>query len=343
MIARLWMAAFALFLLAGCSELNLASHLAKNAYPPSQNEGTFKVGKPYLVEGTWYYPKEQYEYTETGIASYYGPGFHGRRTANGEVFDAGEMTAAHRTLQMPSLVRVTNLDNGRSAIVRVNDRGPYKRGRVIDVSTKAAEVLGFRNIGTAKVRLDLLSQESMQIAAAARSGLTTKGYEVAANNGTYAIQSGPIYTDTGGYQVASNNTPGPMQDYPVNGETASLQPVAQEKVEAIAAPSPSTGLTSVVPGHTRYGEFYPDPVVTEVPIKPTGIYIQTGAFASQQNAQNLEAKMKVYGPTRVVQAVVNFRQFYRVRIGPIADVATADALLDRVVKSGHKEAILIVD
>lgn len=328
--------------LAGCAEVNFASHVGKSAFPPSQNEGTFKVGKPYLVDGTWYYPKEQYEYSETGIASYYGPGFHGKHTANGEVFDANEMTAAHRTLQMPSLVRVTNLDNGRSAIVRVNDRGPFKRSRVIDVSTKAAEVLGFKNIGTAKVRLDILSQESLQIAAAARSGLSTKGYEVAANQGTYAIQPGAVYSpQPGAYQVASAQ-PVLAQDYPIQSDVLPPPPLAQDKPAAIQTRTLS-GMTAVVPGHTRYGEFYPDPVVTETRVAPTGIYIQAGAFSSEQNARGLEARLRPFGPVKVIPAVVNAQQFYRVRIGPVANVPEADALLGRVVAAGNNGARIVVE
>ncbi len=326
------LAAFLLVLvLSGCAETQFASHVIKRAAPPSQNEGTFKVGKPYKVEGTWYYPKEQYEYSETGLASWYGPGFHGKRTANGEQFDTGELTAAHRTLQMPSLVRVTNLSNGKSLIVRVNDRGPYKRGRVMDVSSKAAELLGFKNIGTAKVRLDLLPQESMQIAAAARSGLSTKGYEIAANQGTYAIQSGAVYADS---------QPVGLQDYPVAENTRGVR---QETVQDIAGAPNGTGITPVVPGHTRYGQFYPDPIVTEQPVHPTGIYIQAGSFSNQSNADNLRARLQSYGNSLVRSVTVNGRQYYRVRIGPVASVAAADALLNRVVAGGQKEAVIVVE
>jgi rare lipoprotein A len=117
-----------LVFLGGCSEVELISHVAKTTMPPVRGQGTFKVGNPYKVEGRTYYPAETYDYEETGIASWYGNEFKGKRTANGEIFDPNELTAAHRTLQMPSLVRVTNLDNGRSLIVRVNDRGPYSAG-----------------------------------------------------------------------------------------------------------------------------------------------------------------------------------------------------------------------
>ena len=100
--------------------------------PP--NAGVYKVGQPYQIDNVWYYPREQPDYDETGIASWYGPTFYGKRTANGELYDGNQLTAAHRTLPMPVNVRVTNLDNGKSLVVRVNDRGPYARGRIIDLS-----------------------------------------------------------------------------------------------------------------------------------------------------------------------------------------------------------------
>src|SRR5271169_1670350 len=124
--------------------------------PP--NAGIYKIGQPYQIEGTWYYPREQPDYDETGIASWYGPAFYGRRTANGELYTANDLTAAHRTLPMPVNVRVTNLENGRSLILRVNDRGPFAKGRIIDVSQRAAKLLGFYQTGTAKVRVTYVAR-----------------------------------------------------------------------------------------------------------------------------------------------------------------------------------------
>lgn len=162
-------------LLAACSETQLTAHWLKKITWPGQQEtaGTYKVGKPYRVGSVWYYPQEDFRLVETGIASWYGPDFHGKRTANGERYDQHELTAAHRTLQMPSLVRVTNLENGRAVVVRINDRGPFKHGRIIDVSRRSAELLGFVNKGTARVRLEVLPQESRQMAEAARRGMDT--------------------------------------------------------------------------------------------------------------------------------------------------------------------------
>lgn len=151
--------------LVACSEINLASYAVKEASGPSlSGKGGYKVGKPYKINGVWYTPAEDYNYSETGVASWYGPNFHGNYTANGEVFNQNDVTAAHRTLPMPSFVRVTNLNNGRSLVVRVNDRGPYAHGRVIDLSRRSAQLLGFENVGTAKVRVEIMPQESRAIA-----------------------------------------------------------------------------------------------------------------------------------------------------------------------------------
>ena len=112
-----------LLLLPGCSLVRVGADTAKGGGSRS-SAGLFKVGQPYQIQGQWYYPQESYSYEETGIASWYGPGFHGKRTANGEIYHQGQLTAAHRTLQMPSFVRVINLSNGKSVVVRINDRGP---------------------------------------------------------------------------------------------------------------------------------------------------------------------------------------------------------------------------
>ncbi len=112
-----------------------------------------KIGKPYQVAGITYYPADDRDYREEGVASWYGPGFHAGSTANGERYDQNDLTAAHRTLPMPSWVEVENLDNGRKLTVRINDRGPFARGRIIDLSKKSAQLLGVDRAGTARVRL----------------------------------------------------------------------------------------------------------------------------------------------------------------------------------------------
>lgn len=149
----------------------------------SKSSGSFKVGNPYKVDGITYVPRETYDFTQTGIASWYGPDFHGKYTANGETYNQNALTAAHKTLQLPSIVRVTNLENGRSIIVRINDRGPFSRGRIIDMSKRGAELLQFKNQGTAKVKVQLLPEESRLVAAAAKQGRNVAGVEIALNEG----------------------------------------------------------------------------------------------------------------------------------------------------------------
>jgi peptidoglycan lytic transglycosylase len=124
--------------------------------------GVYRVGSPYVVAGRVYVPKDDPNYNAVGLASWYGDDFHGRVTANGEIFDDNAITAAHPTLPLPSYVRVTNLGNGRSLIVRVNDRGPYHGNRIIDVSRRAAHLLGFTNRGVAWVRVQYVGRAPIE-------------------------------------------------------------------------------------------------------------------------------------------------------------------------------------
>src|SRR5512134_3603205 len=125
--------------------------------PVPKGGGAYRIGKPYMVAGRMYVPEENGRYRQEGLASWYGDDFHGRLTANGEIFDMESISAAHPTLPMPSYVRVTNLANRKSLIVRVNDRGPYHANRVIDVSSRAADLLGFKHHGVARVRVEYVA------------------------------------------------------------------------------------------------------------------------------------------------------------------------------------------
>ena len=155
-------------LLSGCETASpeVTDPPQKQASAIKSQGGVYKVGNPYKILGRWYYPKEDYSYSEVGIASWYGPDFHAKRTANGEKYNMHSLTAAHRTLPLPSIVKITNLENGRSLVVRVNDRGPYARNRIVDVSKKVAQLLGFLEKGTAKVRVEVLEKESKNLKAA---------------------------------------------------------------------------------------------------------------------------------------------------------------------------------
>ncbi|UYO01311.1 MAG: septal ring lytic transglycosylase RlpA family protein [Devosia sp.] len=161
--------------------------VTSNPNPP-KGGGRYQVGKPYTVRGKTYVPQHDPNYAASGSASWYGADFHGRRTANGEIFSANAITAAHPTLPLPSYVRVTNTGNGRSVIVRVNDRGPYVSGRIIDLSYRAASMLGYVNNGSASVHVEYVGQAPLE-------GDDTRML--------VASYSGPAY-DTGRTQVASS-------------------------------------------------------------------------------------------------------------------------------------------
>ncbi len=155
---------FLTFTIASCSETTFLINSAKRIGTWGDNP-TYKVGNPYKINGKWYYPAVNYEYDEVGYASWYGPGFHGKKTANGEIFNQNLISAAHRTLPLPSIVKVTNLENGKVlSFVRVNDRGPFAKNRIIDLSKEAARELGFINRGVAKVRVEILEDESRKFA-----------------------------------------------------------------------------------------------------------------------------------------------------------------------------------
>lgn len=281
----------------------------------------YKVGKPYEVSGEWYYPRENYSYDETGIASWYGQGFHGERTANGEIFNKDELTAAHPTLPMPSLARVTNLDNGRSIVVRINDRGPFEKGRLIDVSQRGADLLGFEKTGTAKVRVQVLADESKAIADAMRH-----------------------YGSPAPIQVASapqaEQPPPPMETAPIAGVSSQeLEPPPSNTVQT--APKPVHTTAAI---HQQLVQTQPVPQVVQLPVTSHNrIFVQAGAFKNRDNATRLQQHLAAVGHATVSEAAVNGVKFYRVRVGPIADVAQADGALKRVTHAGVAAARIIVD
>lgn len=135
--------------------------VVKPGEPVPKGGGVYRVGKPYVVAGRTYVPQEDPNYRTEGLASWYGEAFHGRLTANGEVYDMNAISAAHPTLPIPSHVRVTNLRNGRSIVARVNDRGPFHENRVIDVSARTAKLLGFRSRGVTRVRVEYVGRASL--------------------------------------------------------------------------------------------------------------------------------------------------------------------------------------
>lgn len=147
--------ATSLMILAACGSSSHVAPPPDGSLPTGNQGGVEKVGLPYKIAGRWYYPKVEPNYDKVGLASWYGKQFHGKPTANGEVFNMNALTAAHKTLPLPTFVKVTNLSNRRSIVLRVNDRGPFVDDRIIDVSRRAAQLLGFEQKGVTKVRVQI--------------------------------------------------------------------------------------------------------------------------------------------------------------------------------------------
>ena len=305
------LAAFTLLLLAGC-----AAPRPHAVAPPEDhtvrvppNAGVYKVGDPYQIDNVWYYPHEQPDYDETGIASWYGPDFYGKYTANGELYDGDQLTAAHRTLPMPVNVRVTNLENGKSIIVRVNDRGPYARGRIIDLSRKAAELLDVVRLGTARVRVTYLGRADINGAPPPPETPP----EIA--NALPAVPAGQVDTS------ALNIVPGVPVAPPVT-------------VTPLPAPAPET------PAQIASTE--PSGKVDKVPVPPvTHLYVQVGAFSKLDNAQRLVKSLG--GDLHVSTLQRGGQTLYRVRTDPLNSVQDADAALARISGAGSSDAQIVVD
>lgn len=204
-----------ILLMTGCAsnEVDLSSSPYSQAAAIKGQGGVYKVGKPYKIFGTTYYPEENYSYSEVGIASWYGSDFHNKRTANGEKYDMNTLTAAHRTLPLPSIVRVTNLENGRSLVLRVNDRGPYAKNRIIDISKRGAQLLGYQAQGTAKVRVELLEKESRELKAAllgesvesVKTAAVNKAVPAAAESKTLVIRNDSVADSVTASRAADNS------------------------------------------------------------------------------------------------------------------------------------------
>ncbi len=282
----------------------------KVTVPP--NAGVYRIGNPYQIGGTWYYPREQPDYDETGIASWYGPGFYGNLTADGELFTSQDLTGAHRTLPMPVNVRVTNLENGQSIVVRVNDRGPFAKGRIIDVSERAAKLLGFYQQGVAKVRVQYLARADLPTGQPQPFGA---GTPTIVQNAVSAAPSSTVETGTLAAIPGTNQAP--------------PKPV----VTTPTPPPPPTAVPAA--GALPTGQ------VSKVPVPPvTRLYVQLGAFGSYPNAARLAARMGA--DVRISPIQRAGQTLYRVRLGPFATTDDADQTLTRMLNQGAADAQIIV-
>ena len=294
-------------LAAGCASTDQEQGVS---VPP--NAGIYKVGNPYQIGDTWYYPREQPDYDETGVASWYGPTFYGHPTADGEIYDAQALTAAHRTLPLPVNVRVTNLDNGKSLIVRVNDRGPFAKGRIIDVSERAAKLLGFYDFGTAKVRVTYVARADLPNGTPQPfgAGMPPSVVQSVSAAPTQKIETSPLEAIPG---AAATPPPVPVAPPPTPPPVAAPDPGALPSGQVIKVPVP---------------------VVTR-------LYVQVGAFSNRQNAARLVARLG--GDLKISTIQRNGQTLYRVRLGPFDKTGDADAALSKVSSLGSNDAHIVVD
>ncbi len=316
--------------LSGCAEIQFLSEASKGvggtvATPPGDPNipdlgPQYKVGNAYQVGGIWYYPKAEFDYVEEGIASWYGPGFQGKQTANGAIFDENKVSAAHRTLPLPSMVRVTNLENGRSIKVVVNDRGPFAHSRIIDLSRRAAQLLGFEVKGTALVRVEALEAESRRLAA--------------------SVSGGPQYAS-----AAPTAEPPPPAAAPtsiVSGEDLEPLPGTES-----SSPPPQDSLpvqqAQVPVEREAMMEEDLDSSVTVMPVVANPmVFIQAGAFGQYTNANRARSQLSYLGPIIVEEITRSETPLFRVRLGPLADDEQLESLLVAVIQAGYSDATIVV-
>ena len=311
--------------------------------------GVRKVGNAYQIKGRWYQPKATAMAREVGMASWYGEYFHGRKTANGEWYDMERLSAAHPTMPLPSYVRVTNLENRRSVVVRVNDRGPYASDRVIDMSHAAAVELGFVRQGTARVAVQYIGEaplngdvRDMQFVdggANARRRLTNSPQRRGPPNWTASIAepktAGAVKAVSGGPKSSPLAdrllTSGPLPERRP-ATTASLPAPAKAggKPRLI---TPAAAL-SAAPAGPRPPKIIPMPAAKD----GRGFFVQAASFNKLERARSLREDLADLGIFDILPVEIGTSTFYRVRLGPFDDEEDARRARQAVAARGHDDA-----
>ncbi|PZQ53863.1 MAG: septal ring lytic transglycosylase RlpA family protein [Phenylobacterium zucineum] len=349
-------ARLALVLLAGGS---LAACASMEPRYPSQGgksgpggmaQGERKIGKPYQVGGIWYVPREQPNYDETGIASWYGQAFHMKTTANGELFDMNAVSAAHTTLPIPSMVEVTNLDNGRRLMVRVNDRGPFVDNRIIDLSQEAARQLGYDRAGLARVRVRYVGPASLT-GPADGVRVASLGAPMATRVVATPAKPAPLpaYGAAPGYdpvmEIAAGSPPRAAMATSPGFGSGPLPPVTGAEISS--APIGSAPLAPLKPvASTELPPLAPAPAGPVLAAANDGLAsalrVQAGAFSSQANAQQAVARLAPAGLATIEPLQrADGLTLYRVVLPAPADEAAAYALRDRVAEIGFSDARVV--
>ncbi len=341
---------FCIFL-TGCSEATFIVNTAKRVGSWG-DEPKYKVGNPYKINGKWYYPAVDYDYDETGMASWYGPNFHGKSTANGEVFDQNKISAAHKTLPLPSIVKVTNLDNGMVLQkVRVNDRGPFAKNRIIDLSKKAAEELGFVNKGVARVRVQILEDESRKMAI-----FQEKNKKNSINSAEVSKIEKKQIKDNFNSENGNFKKTEVLQDIDIDFPEDSKKELSLNKRKEVELDFPEDDNEEfnldekeifypkytnkeIVENKMNSGEIF---FTKNDEKRRANLEIQVGAFQDHRNAQSLITKLSDF-EAYIKREFVNEKYLYKVRIGPIENINIANSIRKKLSKLGYSTVNLIMN
>lgn len=324
--------------------------------------GRDQIGKPYKVRGKIYYPKEDKDYAKTGLASWYGDAFHGRLTANGEVYDMTHLTAAHPTMPLPSYARVTNLANGSSVIVRVNDRGPYSNNRLIDLSKRAAEMLDYTHTGTAKVKVEYVGRapldgrDDQYLMASYRPGNRAPDPSDGLPDGVMIAMNGPTPTADVGAAAFPGEAMGLAAAETSGLAFPDLGPIAPERPagEGFGEVQVAMASLSYAPAgggespFSSLGALSADTLVRSWKrmndnLAPAGEpYVAAASYTDVEQADRMAAVLAAYGRTEVEKTSIDGVMWYGVNLASDGR-ATIDGLLEAAWSNGAVDAIVVRD
>ncbi|MHA6299150.1 septal ring lytic transglycosylase RlpA family protein [Devosia sp. CAU 1758] len=301
----------------------VSPRVTSNPNPP-RGGGRHQIGKPYTVRGKTYVPQHDPGYSASGSASWYGSDFHGRRTANGEIFSANAITAAHPTLPLPSYVRVTNTDNGRSLIVRVNDRGPYVAGRIIDLSHQAAAMLGYVNKGSTSVHVQYVGQAPLE-------GDDTRML-VASYSGPADYDTGPIRVASSGGSQSNRSLVGMTTNF-ISGLFSYADTTALEADAAIG--SAHEAANAMAGGNAGLAAW-----ANSVDADSRAITLALGVFADPANAAELARQFALLGAVTEEPVSINNGPATKLTLTHLKPGATSQDALTLARELGLPDAIL---
>ena len=302
--------------LSSCTSVELVANLGKKVFFKKEHfdksNGIYKIGNPYVVDGKRYYPKKNLNYDEKGVASWYGPKFHGKLTANGEIFNQYKLTAAHKTLPIPSAVKVTNLKNNKSLIVRINDRGPFVNDRIIDLSYQSAKKLNLLKSGTGFVRVQLLRSESLLLEKLAKKGQFPEIDEIKRRITPPINQV--IHSNVSIKKIGETNLG-------VNSENKFKEKKNKGHIEDIQKKVQALKING----------------------KSYKIWIQIASFSNKKSANKLKTKFNSIKNIDIKKANLKGKSFYRVRVGPFREINDTKETYNFLIKSGMEGTKIFVE